>query len=285
MKEIESMYQLIKSESQRIVQYLEALPDEAWSKPSACDAWTVGDVVGHLVFVAEFYSENISRGVQGDTSASKFFSSIDFADRTALAKLLEQTSVERRKELGEQLLPTLVSEWDRFIGILGSLNPEDWERPCWRWTRPIPVRYHLPLSVQELVIHGWDIRSNLEPSPSLSEECLPLLVDRAIRRFRVITEHPDPLRASKSTGVVRYRFDVAGPVTGKHDMIIDDEQAHMEPAIDEKPDVIFRCDTVTFLLLMYQRLTAVHAIANGKMTAEGNEDLISDFENRRFERG
>ena len=58
---------VLQSESERIKQYLHALPPEALSKPSACTQWQVQDVIAHLVGVAETYANSVSRGLQGDT--------------------------------------------------------------------------------------------------------------------------------------------------------------------------------------------------------------------------
>jgi hypothetical protein len=120
---------------------------EAWSKPSACDAWEVQDVVGHLVFVGEFFTDVTARGLKGDTSPSEIFRSIerlgsweDFKDRTAF---WAETAVDRRKTLGNQLLPTFAAQWDRFCNLIGSLIPEDWEKPCWRWGRTSPLSNYL----------------------------------------------------------------------------------------------------------------------------------------------
>ena len=44
----EDTVQLVIVESERLTQYLTALPPEAWRKPSACDRWEVRDVVAHL---------------------------------------------------------------------------------------------------------------------------------------------------------------------------------------------------------------------------------------------
>ena len=57
---------ILQSESERIKQYLHALP-EALSKPSACTQWQVQDVIAHLIGVAETYASSVSRGLQGDT--------------------------------------------------------------------------------------------------------------------------------------------------------------------------------------------------------------------------
>ena len=53
---------LYKSESERFQEYLKNLPDDAWSRQSACDEWLVGDVVAHLVGNAEFYAGTVARG-------------------------------------------------------------------------------------------------------------------------------------------------------------------------------------------------------------------------------
>ena len=98
------------------------------------------------------------------------------------------------------------------------------------------------------------------------------------------TASQDSLRRSKEHGPVRYRFEVMGKVSGKHDMVIEGDEAHLEPAGSEAPRVIFRCDTGTFVLMMYQRLTSESAAAAGRLTAEGDRELISDFHNRWFER-
>ena len=59
---------LLQKESTRLTHYLHALPQEAWSRPSACAQWQVQDVVAHLVGGAELYAGSISRGLRGDTS-------------------------------------------------------------------------------------------------------------------------------------------------------------------------------------------------------------------------
>ena len=59
----------LHAEAKRFSEYLKALPAEDWNKPSACESWQVGDVVAHLVGVAEFYAATVTKGLQGDSSA------------------------------------------------------------------------------------------------------------------------------------------------------------------------------------------------------------------------
>ncbi len=60
---------------------------------------------------------------------------------------------------------------------------------------------------QELVIHEWDIRSTLEPSPPVSEDSLPCLMERASNRRRPWTILF--LTSATSSGPIRYRFKLA----------------------------------------------------------------------------
>ncbi|MCH8281580.1 MAG: maleylpyruvate isomerase N-terminal domain-containing protein [Chloroflexi bacterium] len=50
MVTLQDRVELVRSESERLQSYLQTLPKDAWDRPSACDPWTVADVVGHLVW-------------------------------------------------------------------------------------------------------------------------------------------------------------------------------------------------------------------------------------------
>jgi hypothetical protein len=49
-------------------------------------------------------------------------------------------------------------------------------------------------------------------------------------------------------------------------------------------DVTFRCDGETFVLLMYGRLRAQEAVSQGRITFEGDAELVAAF-NQRFQGG
>ncbi len=42
---------------------------------------------------------------------------------------------------------------------------------------------------------------------------------------------------------------------------------------DAPADVTLQCDESTFALLMYKRLTLEHAMAQGRLVVEGNQEL------------
>ena len=64
----EHRIQLGQAAAEQLTQYLHTLSADAWHHPSACAAWEVCDVVGHLTLGAEFYASTVARGVQGDTA-------------------------------------------------------------------------------------------------------------------------------------------------------------------------------------------------------------------------
>ena len=59
---------MVSSEAGQLQEYLGHLPKTAWQRPSACDRWTVADVVAHLAWAAEYFMATISDGIKGDVS-------------------------------------------------------------------------------------------------------------------------------------------------------------------------------------------------------------------------
>jgi uncharacterized protein (TIGR03083 family) len=64
----------IRSERASLVEALAGLPDDAWVRPSLCDAWRVRDVVGHLIATARmtppaFFGRMVANGFRFDRMA------------------------------------------------------------------------------------------------------------------------------------------------------------------------------------------------------------------------
>jgi uncharacterized protein (TIGR03083 family) len=172
---------LIQAEAERLAQYLATVPPDAWRQPSACQGWEVRDVVAHLVEVAQSYVRTISRGVQGDMARPPELAS----PAIARAAFIAQSAIACRERLGEALLPTFRTRYAELSALLAQLSGGDWEKLCYYTSEPRsrPVREFLALSVQELAIHGWDIRSRLEPAFHLSPESVAVLVQHTSRRL------------------------------------------------------------------------------------------------------
>ena len=265
--------QLLKSESDRVKRYLTDLSTDDWSSPTACEAWQVRDVVAHMTMAGEMFVGNISRGLANDSSPSEGMPPAGSVDVAARQVVNAQRAISVRESLGEQLLTAFNASCDDLDKLLAGIGLQDWETPCFHPAAVIPVRTYVDLRLAELVVHEWDIRSKLEGSAHLPEGCLPAIVD-AISDFIVgVLFNP----GSKLKKPVRYRFELTGAVTGKHDIVVEDGTAHMQPADTSAPDVTFRCDTETFVLLAYQRIALAGALGDGRMVVDGDRELADQF--------
>src|SRR5262245_49172212 len=158
MNALDHCIQLGQLEAERLTQYLHALPADAWRHPSACEAWEVRDVVGHLTLVAELFADAVSRGVHGDVSPLEGFPSAGALAGDSFSEFIAQSAIARRESLGDQLLPTFMTREEQLHHVLAQLSPHDWDTPCYHPIGLFPVRALITLGVTELALHAWDIR-------------------------------------------------------------------------------------------------------------------------------
>jgi hypothetical protein len=165
------------------------------------------------------------------------------------------------------LLQAFVNDYQRLHQVLLDLQPEDWDKPCFHRRGVLPVCDYVGIRLQELVIHGWDMRMAFDAAATLSERPLPVLVGLAQRwlsnTFRPVAQ----LAAS-----VRYRFDVSGSAPLRQDVLVSQESFHLVPAADSGADVTFRCNTGDYILLVYGRLPLDRAVDTGRMEIVGNRE-------------
>ncbi len=134
----------------------------------------------------------------------------------------------------------------------------------------------LGIQVQELTLHGWDIRSGLDHAAELWEAPLPLMAGLVPRWLRTAFTPRLDLPAP-----VRYRFDVPGPVAVHEDILVTGDNYQVGPSGPEQADAVFRCNTGNYILLMFGRLQVEKAVGAGRMSIEGQVDQARNF-NTRF---
>ncbi|MCH8281579.1 MAG: SCP2 sterol-binding domain-containing protein [Chloroflexi bacterium] len=130
------------------------------------------------------------------------------------------------------------------------------------------------MSLQELTLHGWDIRSSVDPAAGLPNDCLPALTERIPTR-RLPWSIPFQTRGASP---IRYRFEMTGPGAGNQDIVVEAGKARVEPAGPDGANVTIRCDTGIFVLLMYGRLTLESARQDGRLEVQGEPALTSAFD-------
>jgi hypothetical protein len=114
------------------------------------------------------YVDWISRGLQGDTSPPAGRPAAGTDNAGSVAESIAQRVVVLRENWSDQLLDTFESSNDTLNELLTGIDAKDWDKLCYQPIGQIPVRRFVDLRLQELVIHGWDIRSRFEPAVSLT---------------------------------------------------------------------------------------------------------------------
>ena len=260
---------LVKEESARLESYLTSLPPDAWTRPSACGDWEVGDVVAHLAGAARLYGDMVSRGLRGDSSTPEGRpppGSPDF--RGSYGEVIARRSIDLRKGLGDRVLDEYKTTNEVFNRLLASLSPTDWEKPCYLPTGVYPAKRFAGFRMLELALHGWDIRSKLKPSGGLHAESVPMLVELLPTVLKWFFALPDGFTAHR-----RYRFALANHNPTAIDLLIDGRTASLGPPIPLDADATLFCSAETFVLLMSGRVEIEPAVREGLISVAGDSQI------------
>ena len=257
----------------RVEVFIGGLTPNDLARQSACEGWTVADVVGHLVERGRPIPDQIERGLAGDLSPTPGVSTAPPASEDQFRLDLDQAAVSLRKELGDSLVGEFSLVNGEFDRVLGLVRSGDWDKLCYHRLRPETVRSKVDIRIAELAMHEWDIHWAFDPRSELADDSLPGLVSasgRAVRRaFR-----PDPSRRR----AVRYRFSLSGPGATSLNVVLASDGATFEIGANAPaPDLVFRCSTATYSMLIFGRLKLGPAMEQGLVEPEGNEQLTSEF--------
>jgi len=269
--EMTKVVRLIAAEASNLSDFLGRLDQEGWSRDSACGDWMVGDVVAHLTQGASNWATRISSAVEGDANPPQGQRALRPGERGS--ETTAQQAIDYRQRAGEvELLRSFTDGYQQLNQLLLGLQVEDWEKPCFHRRGLMPVHEYVALRLQELAIHGWDIRSAFDQSSAIAEEPLSVLVGR-VPRWLTNTFVPDPGPRTP----IRFRFDVSGPVPVQEDVLVDQDHFIVEPIGNVPADVTFRCATGTYLLLIYGRLDQERAVKAGTLEIDGQPELAALF--------
>jgi uncharacterized protein (TIGR03083 family) len=262
---------LIDAEASQVRDFVAGLDTAAWPRPSACAGWTVGDVFAHLTQGAQTWSEGITRAVAGDSSPPPGQQPLRPGERGS--EVTAQRAIAFRQEMEEAALQhAFAAGYQHLRQVLLSLQAADWEKPCFHRRGILPVYDYAGLRLQELAIHGWDMRSAFDAAATVSERPLPVLVGIA-QRWLSNTFRLDP----RLSAPLLYRFDTHGPTPLRQDVLVSQGGLQITPMTEGNADVTFRCSTGDYLLLVYGRLALDRAVDSGRLKIVGDREPAALF--------
>ena len=263
--------EVLRQEVAAFKERVAALSPEDWDRPSACEGWSVADVVAHLT--GQAFVQRVRRGLQGDSTPPPGSPPVTEHDEDEFARNIFQRAFATRAEAGNQLQQVLFRNLDEAVELFDGVEEGQWDNPCYWPPGPEPVRTMLDMRISELTMHAWDVCSRFDDDYRLSDGSVRVLmntVNRAARRaFRPDTTIPAPQV---------YRFIIDEPVAAVTELVIANEEVVLRDCQGEQEaDVEFRCDGETYVMVMYGRITPDDAIMSGRLDWEGDERLALGF--------
>ena len=284
--------------------FLSACSPADLRRPSACAAWSVRDVAGHLTNRAERQIASMTRGRRGDASPPPGFTPP--ASNQAMSAANADADIAYAQSLGDNLIPEFRRLYSELAALLDTFAGPEWRAPCWHPRRgAMTAREYVSQRIQELAVHDWDIRSAFDPAAALHPAAVPTLLGMSAGWLRA-AYHPAP---NPPRYTARYRFNLssAAPDTAPADAIaapanaagiVSADTATVDvaagpetaaAAISHTPDaglhppgaaihLTVSCPANDYLLLAYGRLSAERALATGRMSISGDPTLLRRFE-------
>ncbi len=268
---------LIAAETGRLKEYLRGAGPQDWRLDSPCEGWTVGDVIGHLGWAAEFFATAISQGRSGITSAPEGLPEIGAIPPAELPAFIARMSQEYYRSAGAGLVDAFSSSVDRLSGIFSDMEDGDWSKECWGMRQPQPASAYVTTRISEVVIHSWDIRFPSDPKAGLSPDCVAVVLERlpvwlngmGLADFRT------------SQSPARYRFRTTGAADFQRDVVSRDQETRVEEVQIEgargEPTATFTCDAAVLALLVWGRLLPGQVLADGRLKATAGTGTGDEF--------
>lgn len=267
---------LARLEAERLASYLGSLSPEGWNHSTACELWQVGDMLGHLVWIGEFYVQFVSRALEGDITPPPGSPRDARYGGIPPEEFYDLTARQYRQDLGHELLPAFVRHFEELNALLESLSPDDYGKPCFYHSGNRPLWTLADLTVQELAVHAWDIQSETEPGTLLSPESQPVLLDRVVQRPQpALNLAQTPAQTVEVPATLR--FNLSGSVDRSYDIILSSGGTAIELAGSSPAEVNLACDTETFILMLYRRLDIGAALEGGSIAMTGDASLARAF--------
>jgi len=264
--------QLIAAETNRLKEYVSRAPSDRWGLSSPCEGWTVGDVIGHLGWAAEFFADAVSQGRRGITSPPFGLPEIGSIPTAELPGFIAGKAREYKDDAGENLADAFASSADRLQGIFSIMEDDEWSKECWGLRMLQPASAYVSIRISEVVIHSWDIRFPSDSDARLAPESVAVV----LKRLPVWLDSIGLADFKPSQNPARYRLQTNGSAEFQRDIFAGDGANRVEESQGE-PTATLSCDADVLALLVWGRLKPGQVVADGrlKITAGSGDEFAA----------
>ncbi len=248
---------------------LEALPPEAWDRPSDCEGWTIKSVLVHLIQVADLFIDGATRGLGGDAGPPPLVAAEGIpAWRAWRASRLEEALARPPSELLADYRARR-ADMERLLWEAERAGPDV---QAWHPVGARSVAWWADQWLFELALHDWDMRAAADPAADLRAACLPAFA-RALpaRLGRGFGAAADPALAG------RYRVELGGDSPFSWLVRVADGQVESPSPDDGPADATIHSDPAAFALVMTNRRPVDQFAAADRWRAEGDTTRAEAF--------
>jgi uncharacterized protein (TIGR03083 family) len=255
--------------------FVRDVPLTDWKKPSSAAGWTIGDVVAHLNLALGLYSRVLDAIVAGRGAGTVWRAFGELTKKAAPvgSPVFNAINSALPRMIGGALSPEALkgqfaANCRTLQEKLDKIEPQDYTRPAHYMGRPWPLSYFLAAVVNELAIHGWDMRSPLDRDAHIGAEAREVLPWFYWGGTSYMFRRPSELRGTIQAALA----DPAAAMWWSEGA--ESAQGAGEAA---NPDATISGESGTFVLVLAGRITPADALRTTSLTATGDEDLARTF--------
>jgi uncharacterized protein (TIGR03083 family) len=140
---------IIARQRRRMESLLSGLSDDEWSTPSRCDAWSIQDVIAHLVGVNAFWEASVRAGLTG--TPTRILAAFDPVVHPAM--MVDALRAQTASETFDQF----VASNDGLLDALAPLDDTGWSTRAETPAGHVPIRLLAYHALWDAWIHERDI--------------------------------------------------------------------------------------------------------------------------------
>lgn len=264
------------SELDRLQRLIDTLSVTDWSRPSAAEGWSIGDVAAHLSLAMRLQSQLLEAAGKAKApggmwkavgelsrSVAPVLAPAFHAANNAIPKLIDRTLTR------EAVLSQFAAAATRLRADLQRIEPADYTKQIYYVGGAWPLSFFLGHILNELALHGWDIATTLDAQTRISDDARTVLPWFYWSGTSFMLRPPATATGAVQALLAEPELEMWWRVSpGKKD-----QGMGREPA----PDVTINGDSGTFVLVLSGRIKPLEALRFAALEARGNEDLARSF--------